>query len=313
MEKNILLSICCLAYNHEPFIRQCLDGFVMQKTNFNFEILINDDASTDGTADIIREYEIKYPDIIKPIYQKENQYSKGVPVFINLLSLAQYKYIAVCEGDDYWTDPNKLQKQVDFMEANYDYSVCAHETLVVNEKTNSAPIFFRDFPSNAFKGRYKNIYTIEDTFESILYHTSSVLMRNIGFQDLSFFSNIVSVDNVLTSYCASFGKIYVLDDVMSVYRINQNGITSQPVFTNTATWLTQKILLYSKLNDYFECEYSHILNDKIAYYKVEMSKFIWGQRNNMTIAQFLYNFFIKADFILSIQFLCKKIFEKICQ
>lgn len=115
IKQSPLVSITCLTYNHAPYLRQCLDGFVMQKTSFPIEILIYDDASEDGTQDIIREYERKYPDLIKPIYQTENQYSKGVKVeFVYNYPRAKGKYIAFCEGDDYWTDPNKLQKQIDF-------------------------------------------------------------------------------------------------------------------------------------------------------------------------------------------------------
>ena len=104
---QIVVSIQCLTYNHAPYIRQCLDGFVMQKTNFRFEAIIHDDASTDGTQEIIREYEKKYPDIIKPIYQKENQYSKGIPGYITniISSKCKGKYFALCEGDDFWIDP----------------------------------------------------------------------------------------------------------------------------------------------------------------------------------------------------------------
>ncbi len=127
---NTLVSICCTAYNHEPYIRQCLDGFVMQKTDFVFEVLVHDDASTDNTANIIREYEQKYPDIIKPVYQTENQYSKGVRIHdIYFYPQAKGKYIALCEGDDYWTDPSKLQKQIDFLEANPEYGMCYTQSL----------------------------------------------------------------------------------------------------------------------------------------------------------------------------------------
>lgn len=116
MTKNILVSISCITYNHEPYIRECLDGFIMQKTDFAFEVLIHDDASTDKTADIIREYEAKFPNLIKPIYQTENQFSKKVGSINAKFNYprAKGKYIALCEGDDYWTDPLKLQKQVDF-------------------------------------------------------------------------------------------------------------------------------------------------------------------------------------------------------
>lgn len=124
-----LVSICCITYNHAQFIRKCLDGFLMQQTDFPIEILIHDDCSTDGTTEIIREYETKYPDLIFPLYEEENQYSRGVAGKMDLYNYrrARGKYIAYCEGDDYWTDSQKLQKQVDFMEANPEYSVCFHD------------------------------------------------------------------------------------------------------------------------------------------------------------------------------------------
>ena len=119
-----LASILCVTYNQVDYIRQCLDGLVMQQTDFPFEIIVYDDASTDGTQDIIREYEQKYSHIINPIYQTENQYSKRIRVFPTYIyPKAQGKYIAMCEGDDYWTDPLKLKKQVLFLEQNPDYSL----------------------------------------------------------------------------------------------------------------------------------------------------------------------------------------------
>lgn len=121
----LMVSIRCLVYNHEPYLRQCLDGFVMQQTNFRFEAIIHDDASTDGSTLIIKEYAEKYPDIIKPIYEVENQYSKKNGTITRIMDAAcTGKYIAMCEGDDYWIDPLKLQKQVDFLEANPEYGMC---------------------------------------------------------------------------------------------------------------------------------------------------------------------------------------------
>ena len=154
MNSDVLVSICCITYNHAPYIRQCLDGFIMQKTNFKYEILIHDDASTDGTADIIREYEAKYPDIFKPIYQTENQYSKGKNISATYnWPRAIGKYIAQCEGDDYWTDPLKLQKQVDFLEANPAYGLIhtkvyhqidsnIHEDHIYREKSSFKELIF---------------------------------------------------------------------------------------------------------------------------------------------------------------------------
>lgn len=120
-----LVTIRCITYNHEPYIRQCLEGFVMQQTNFPFEAIVHDDASTDGTAAIIREYAEKYPDIIKPIYETENQYSKHDGSLDRIMDAHMNgKYIALCEGDDYWIDPLKLQKQVDLLEQYPECSMC---------------------------------------------------------------------------------------------------------------------------------------------------------------------------------------------
>lgn len=128
-EKNVLVSVVCTAYNHEKYIRSALDGFVMQKTDFAFEVLVHDDASTDKTAEIIKEYAEKYPNIIIPTLQTENQYSKKISISNTfLLPKAKGKYIAFCEGDDFWTDENKLQLQVGFLEENPDYVACVHNT-----------------------------------------------------------------------------------------------------------------------------------------------------------------------------------------
>ena len=119
-----------------------MDGFLMQQTDFPIEILIHDDCSTDGTTEIIREYEVKYPDLIYPLYEEENQYQKGKATEIDFYNYrrARGKYIAYCEGDDYWTDPLKLQKQVDFMEANPEYSVCFHNYKEVDVRNGNVEI-----------------------------------------------------------------------------------------------------------------------------------------------------------------------------
>ena len=128
MSEKPVVSICCITYNHALFLRKCLDGFLMQQTSFPIEILIHDDASTDGTDEIVREYAARFPGIVFPQFEEENQYSKPNHKYIDLYNYerARGKYIAYCEGDDYWTDPSKLQKQVDFMESHPEYSVCFH-------------------------------------------------------------------------------------------------------------------------------------------------------------------------------------------
>lgn len=138
MSKNntqVMVTVRCLAYNHEPYIRQCLEGFVMQKTDFDFEVIVHDDASTDGTAAIIREYAEKYPNIIKPFFETENQYSKHNGVIGKIMRENTHgKYIALCEGDDYWIDPLKLQKQVDFLESHPDYGLIYTQAKVLQGK-----------------------------------------------------------------------------------------------------------------------------------------------------------------------------------
>lgn len=214
-----LVSIVCLAYNHEPYIRQCLDGFVMQKTNFRFEALVHDDASTDGTADIIREYAAKYPDIIKPIYQTENQYQKKVGILKTFLfPRATGKYIAMCEGDDYWTDPLKLQKQVDFLENNYEYSICGHcfcsydEQQAVYEK---------------FETRINGDYCLSDLIHKHVFcSTLSILFRRDSL-DLPHYSKCrYSLDIVLAYMILKNGKGFCMSDEMAVYRLHKGGVWS---------------------------------------------------------------------------------------
>ena len=128
MKRKTLVSICCLSYNHSKFIRKCLDSLLMQKTNFDYEILIHDDASNDGSDEIIKEYVQKYPNIIKPLFESENMHSKEVAISKTFnFPRVQGKYVAMCEGDDYWTDEYKLQKQVDFMEKNSEYLISFHK------------------------------------------------------------------------------------------------------------------------------------------------------------------------------------------
>ena len=134
---NPKISIICNTYNHEKYIGQALESFVSQKISLPFEVLVNDDASTDSTADIVRAYEEKYPDIFKPIYQTENQFLKGVHITPDIqIARAKGKYLAFCEGDDYWTDENKLQVQYDFMEAHPEYSICCHAYSMIDKNGN---------------------------------------------------------------------------------------------------------------------------------------------------------------------------------
>ena len=136
------VSVYCLAYNHEKYIRRALEGMVRQKTDFDFEVIVHDDASTDATAAIIREYALKFPAIIKPVCQTENQWSKGISIVeTHIRPRVTGRYMAICEGDDYWTDPCKLQKQYDYMEAHPDCTFCFTNAVIRNEEARTRRTF----------------------------------------------------------------------------------------------------------------------------------------------------------------------------
>ncbi len=129
-DKEVKVTVICVIYNQEKYLQKCLDGLAEQITNFSFEVILHDDASTDKSVEIIKKYCEQYDDIFFPILQKTNQYSKKIPFFSGLLNQAKGEYIALCEGDDYWCDPYKLQKQYDFMSEHSECSMCVHNTLI---------------------------------------------------------------------------------------------------------------------------------------------------------------------------------------
>ena len=216
-DNKVLVSIKCTVYNHEPYLRQCLDGFVIQKTNFRFEAIVHDDASTDGSAAIIREYAEKYPDIIKPIYETENQYSSRI---IN--AHMHGKYIAFCEGDDYWTDPLKLQKQVDWLEEHDDYVMSHSNCLCFHQSTGK---FTHDKIENE-KVKIGNNLSCEDIirFPRIVM-TLTVVIRKSVYDEITFSDpfifgsgNFLLGDIPRWYSAARMGKIHFLPDITSVYR-----------------------------------------------------------------------------------------------
>lgn len=214
-----LVSISCITYNHEKFIAQALDGFVMQQTSFPVEILIYDDASTDNTQKIIHDYEAKFPDIIRPIYQNENQFSKGVMGIAAKynLSRSRGKYIAMCEGDDYWTDPLKLQKQVDFLETNQSFALVYHNMYFKNEQDNTLKI--SDWPQ-------KPELTVFDLAVNNYIYTASVVFKRESLSLDNAPRNIPFGDYLMWLIIAKQGRIKYFDEPMGVYRIHPGGVWS---------------------------------------------------------------------------------------
>lgn len=228
MENKPLVAIHCLVYNHEPYLRDCLEGFVMQQTNFPFVAIVHDDASTDGSAAIIREYEEKYPDIIKPIYETENQWRKGTLTKVMNIAIdaTGAKYVAMCEGDDYWTDPLKLQKQVDVLEADDSLMLCCTNCSVVDNHSVEIQAVRGGVVKNDAQGRYN----LRDFFrDNHQYPTLSVVYRRTHTEEIhekyACTRNAFLGDWTLWICLLIYGDAYFLNEVTCAYRINPTSVT----------------------------------------------------------------------------------------
>lgn len=219
--RELMVSIRCLVYNHEPYLRQCLDGFVMQQTNFRFEAIVHDDASTDGSAAIIREYAAKYPDIIKPIYETENQYSKRDGSIRRIMNAhMRGKYVAYCEGDDYWTDSLKLQKQVDFMETHPEFSLCTHHFRTFHQGNQE---YGADWVGNQ-KDDFEFDLSYFVTRRAWVTQPLTMLYRKSAY-DLKEYEPYKLFKDVTLIYCLlKKGKGMLLKDDMGIYRLHGGGV-----------------------------------------------------------------------------------------
>lgn len=230
-EQPILLAIHCLVYNHEPYLRDCFEGFVMQKTNFRFVAIVHDDVSTDGSAAIIREYTEKYPEIFRPIYETENQYSKHDGSLERIMNAAidatGAEYVAMCEGDDYWTDPLKLQKQVDILEEDETLMACCTNCSVVD---NHSQTIHPVRPEFVVKDNKEGRYNLRDFFrDDHQYPTLSVIYRNSHIDEVRakyiHTANAFLGDWTLWICLLIYGDIYFLNEVTCAYRINPTSVT----------------------------------------------------------------------------------------
>lgn len=229
-EEPILVAIHCLVYNHEPYLRDCFEGFVMQKTNFRFVAIVHEDCSTDNSAAIIREYETKYPDIFRPIYETENQYSKHdgslERVMNDAIDATGAKYIAMCEGDDYWTDPYKLQKQVDILEAEETLMACCTDCSIVDHHS----VLLNERRGGVVKDDVPGRYNLRDFFrDNHQYPTLSVVYRNTHASEVRakyhHTENAFLGDWTLWICLLIYGDMYFLNEVTCAYRVNPTSVT----------------------------------------------------------------------------------------
>lgn len=269
------VSVYCLCYNHEKYLRKCLDSLLMQKTSFDYEIIIHDDASTDSSPEIIREYQKKFPNIIKPILQKENQFSKGISIYKSFfLPNAIGDYYAECEGDDYWLDEYKLQKQFDALEANPNCSCSMHDTLKCYE---NGDLIGHHRPS-AKNGLKETCILNNDEFAKLLFIKNTL---TCPFQTSSFFyrkkcvtenfaekwkSKWPSLDLEMHRSFLLTGDCYYIKEEMSMYRTNSASSISVNHSDKTISYKQRMAEDDLQFNIYSDYKYDKYIRNEIYKY-----------------------------------------------
>jgi glycosyltransferase involved in cell wall biosynthesis len=249
--KNPLVSVCVQTFQHAGYIEECLEGILMQQTTFSIEIVLGEDQSTDGTREICMRYAEKYPEKIRLfLHHRENNIAIGGDPsgrfnFVYNLYNARGKYIALCEGDDYWTDPLKLQKQVDFLEGNNNYVCCFHPC---NLKIESQPTITKQ---NIEKIKYD--YTIENLLTHWNIPTASIVFRKPkNLQWPAWFVEVASGDIALLMLLFDFGKFKLIEQHMSVYRVTGKGVSMSH---KNYRMIHYRAKLYMHLNEYFNFQH----------------------------------------------------------
>ncbi len=264
--KKYLVCILCITYNHDKYLADALEGFVMQKTTFPFVAIVHDDASTDGTADVLKKYAEKYPDIIKPIFELENQYGKHDGsldrIVDEAIATTKAKYIALCEGDDYWIDPYKLQKQVDILEADESLMLtCSNRRLV---DMNGQTLEERKAPLIPEKQSCR--ITMRDYFQyNPTYPTASVLYRNNHrkevLQKAKHMANPYLGDWTMWIALHCFGDCYYIDEPLSAYRVNPTSLTHTQWVKDRVGRIKMEFDLQPRVADVLPEEYADIAAD----------------------------------------------------
>lgn len=277
---NIKVSIICNTFNHDKYIKQALESFLMQLVNFNYEILVHDDASTDDTTKILREYEIKYPDLIKVIYQSENQYSKGISVNQYNTSRSIGEYIAICEGDDYWLDPYKLQKQVDYLDQNPKCLLVVHGSMRRNVNN---PFAKRKW---VFTNKSR-ILSSEEIIENraIIAAHNSFMYRNLEHFFPDFFNVLGVWDITRMLYFSTHGYVYYMSEIMSIYHVGIPGSWNERVRLNEVKLVKhyeKEIDFYNRLNIYTDYTYDKSIKKVILeldYQRLNLTRDYQGIEN----------------------------------
>lgn len=261
-----VVSVFNWSYNHVNFIRQSIESILEQKTTFPIEIIIHDDASNDGTIEIIREYESKYPRLFRNIIQKENQWSQGKSVMDPLFKAPRGKYIALTHGDDYWIDPYKLQKQVDFLEANPASAGCFHHAFAIDRNNEELNTIYNPYVSKFLS--YNQEMAL--TWLGSSYATCSLVFRSNILLNLPNWFKENACDEFLDILITHNGSLDFIDQKMSVYRITGEGVwTSLSATQQIEVLLNRTLVLYNEA--YFRDKYSSFLIKKIKNLSIELT------------------------------------------
>jgi len=260
---EVKVSIHCLCYNHEKFIVEALDGMVNQKTNFAYEIIVHEDASTDRSAEIVKEYEQKYPELIKVIYQEKNQYSQNIDAFrTHMFPVSRGKYIAICDGDDFWCCEDKLQLQYDFLEAHPDTFMVACNSERI--RTDGSKI------NNVVEVQGSRYIPVEELiFKNKSVPQQSSLMFRREFYEVEqpewFYKTVM--DNRFRLFSACLGKVYYIDRVMAKYRAMVQGSYSMSLRkdqTHYKKQLTSAIEFFEHFDEYTSFKYTEAIKKEIT-------------------------------------------------
>ena len=266
-QQEILLSVCMVSYNQEQYVCDALDSILMQKTDFAYEVIVSDDCSKDRTVEILNDYAVKYPNVRVITGEKNMGYPNNQR---RSLEAATGKYIALCDSDDYWTDPYKLQKQVDYLEAHPECAICFHNVMHIYDGTTAhrSLLVPLDFPSEL---------TIEDviTRRWFLATNSEVFRREyVSFPD--WYDSVLHIDYVLNLIISQHGTLHYIPDVMSVYRHTSISVNAQH---RDGEWgymlfhsLTMKTI-HEKMRDVIDDKYRDLLEKRIAFYDAEVKRY----------------------------------------
>lgn len=267
---NLKVSVCMITYDHEKYIAQAIESVLMQKTNFSLDLVIGEDNSIDNTRKIVKKYQKKYPNKIKLILNKK---SLGmVPNFIQTLKACKGEYVALLEGDDYWTSPNKLQKQVDFLENNTGFVICFHNARTLNQETGDRSRLF-------FYGRQKKVWRLDDLLRINFIPTLTCVFKNNLFNKFpEWYYHAFPGDWPLHIINAQYGKIGYIDEAMATYRNHGKGATTG---SNPIDNYKRYIKTFENIKSYISPKYKPIVSETISKFYFELSRLYYKEKKTI--------------------------------